>query len=190
MLPWTSLEIGVNGGARPCCLYDEQIPEAKVYEQSLDKIQKSEYMNNLRQKFKEGERPEMCTRCWSEEDAGKVSKRMHTFYKMNVSLDNWTPDSEPQLKFIDFKLGNVCNLKCRICGSWSSSKWAKEEMDYGPNPFAEKNLKEGGWPKREVKFFTDIQPVLQHVEFFEFTGGEPFMIQNHFKILEHCVEKY
>ena len=62
-------------------------------------------------------------------------------------------------------------------------------MDYGPNPFAEKNLKEGGWPKREVKFFTDIQPVLQHVEFFEFTGGEPFMIQNHFKILEHCVEK-
>lgn len=189
VLPWTSLEIGVNGGARPCCLYDEQIPEAKVYEQSLDKIQKSEYMNNLRQKFKEGERPEMCTRCWSEEDAGKVSKRMHTFYKMNVSLDNWTPDSEPQLKFIDFKLGNVCNLKCRICGSWSSSKWAKEEMDYGPNPFAEKNLKEGGWPKREVKFFTDIQPVLQHVEFFEFTGGEPFMIQNHFKILEYCVEK-
>ena len=22
------------------------------------------------------------------------------------------------------------NLKCRICGSWSSSKWAAEQIDY------------------------------------------------------------
>ena len=62
---------------------------------------------------------------------------------MKKSLTNWTPDSEPTLKFIDFKLGNVCNLKCRICGSWSSSKWAQEELDYGENPVARKNLLEG-----------------------------------------------
>ena len=53
-------------------------------------------------------------------------------------MTNWSPDSKPNLKFIDFKLGNVCNLKCRICGSWSSSKWAQEEMDYGDNPVARK----------------------------------------------------
>ena len=34
-----------------------------------------------------------------------------------------------EVKFVDLKLGNLCNLKCRICGSWSSSKWAKEEID-------------------------------------------------------------
>jgi sulfatase maturation enzyme AslB (radical SAM superfamily) len=98
-------------------------------------------------------------------------------------------DSEPTLRFIDFKLGNVCNLKCRICGSWSSSKWAQEEMDYGPNPLAKQQLYEGGWPKRHPEFFDDIKPVLADVEYFEFTGGEPFMIQNHFKMLEHCVEQ-
>jgi organic radical activating enzyme len=27
------------------------------------------------------------------------------------------------------------------------------------------------------------------VEYFEFTGGEPFMIKDHYKILMHCVEK-
>ena len=27
------------------------------------------------------------------------------------------------------------------------------------------------------------------MEYFEFTGGEPFMIKDHFKILMHCVEK-
>ena len=29
-LPWTSLEVGVNGGAAPCCLYKGNIPNVKV----------------------------------------------------------------------------------------------------------------------------------------------------------------
>ena len=188
-LPWTHLEIDVNGGASPCCLYKGSIPDVKVYEQSLKTIQKNEYMEKLRQKFKNGERPLSCESCWQEEDAGKTSKRMNSIYKMRNSLKDWTPNSEPALKFIDFKLGNVCNLKCRICGSWSSSKWAQEELDYGENPVALKNLKEGGWPKQQPQFFEDVKDSLAEAEFFEFTGGEPFMIYNHFKMLEYCVEK-
>jgi organic radical activating enzyme len=188
-LPWTHLEIDVNGGASPCCLYKGSIPDVKVYETDLKTIQKHEYMEKLRQQFKNGERPLSCKSCWQEEDAGKTSKRMNSIYKMRNSLKDWTPNSEPSLKFIDFKLGNVCNLKCRICGSWSSSKWAQEELDYGENPVARKNLKDGGWPKKHPKFFEDIQECLADAEYFEFTGGEPFMIRDHFKILMHCVEK-
>ena len=188
-LPWTSLEVGVNGGAAPCCLYKGQVPNVKVYKTDLKVIQQSQYMEDLRIQFRNGEKPAGCNRCWAEEDAGKTSKRMNSIYKMRNSLKDWTPNSEPALKFIDFKLGNVCNLKCRICGSWSSSKWAQEELDYGENPVARKNLLEGGWPKKHPKFFEDVKEDLADAEFFEFTGGEPFMIQNHFKILEHCVEK-
>jgi hypothetical protein len=193
-LPWTHLEIDVNGGASPCCLYKGSIPNVKVYETGLKDIQKHQYMEKLRTQFKNGERPDGCSNCWAEEDAGKTSKRMNSIYKMQTSLNNWTTSSEPSLKFIDFKLGNVCNLKCRICGSWSSSKWAQEEIDYeiekgGDNPLAKKQLKDGGWPKRHPKFFEDVKEDLADAEYFEFTGGEPFMIKNHFKILEHCVEK-
>ena len=188
-LPWTHLEIDVNGGASPCCLYKGNVPDVKVYETSLKDIQKHKFMQELRAKFTNGERPEGCSNCWAEEDAGKTSKRMNSIYKMRNSLSNWSPNSEPTLKFIDFKLGNVCNLKCRICGSWSSSKWAQEELDYGDNPVARKNLTEGGWPKRHPKFFEDVKDDLAEAEYFEFTGGEPFMIKNHFKILEYCVEK-
>ena len=188
-LPWTGLEIDVNGGASPCCLYKGNIPNVKVYETDLKTIQKNEYMEKLRQEFKEGKKPINCQSCWQEEDAGKTSKRINSLYKMKNSLKEWTPDSKPSLKFIDFKLGNVCNLKCRICGSWSSSKWAQEELDYGENPVARKHLTEGGWPKKNPQFFEDVKEVLEDVEYFEFTGGEPFMIHNHFKILEHCVEK-
>ena len=188
-LPWNHLEIDVNGGASPCCLYKGSIDNYKVYETDLKTIQNSEYMEKLRQECKDGKKPIGCQSCWQEEDAGKTSKRMNSLYKMKSSLQDWTPNSEPTLKFIDFKLGNVCNLKCRICGSWSSSKWAQEELDYGENPVARKHLTEGGWPKKHPQFFEDIKEVLEDVEYFEFTGGEPFMIYNHFKILEHCVEK-
>jgi len=189
VLPWTHLEVDVNGSASPCCLYKGEIGDYKVYTDTLDTIQNSQYMNDLRSQFSRGERPTGCDNCWQEEDAGKISKRMNSIYKMKNSLQDWTPETKPSLKFIDFKLGNVCNLKCRICGSWSSSKWAQEEIAYGPNPLAKKQLDEGQWPKRNPAFFEDIKPVLRDVEYFEFTGGEPFMIENHFRILEHCVEQ-
>jgi hypothetical protein len=189
VLPWTHLEIDVNGSASPCCLYKGTVDNYKVYETDLKSIQNSEYMEKLRQQFRNGERPTGCANCWMEEDAGKTSKRQNSIYKMKNGLQDWTPNSNPRLQFIDFKLGNVCNLKCRICGSWSSSKWAQEELDYGPNELARKQLHEGGWPKRHPKFFEDIKDVLKDVEYFEFTGGEPFMIKNHLRILEHCVEQ-
>ena len=188
-LPWTHLEVDVNGSASPCCLYKGTIENYKVYETDLKSIQNSDYMQGLRKQFRDGERPAGCANCWMEEDAGKTSKRQNSIYKMKNSLRDWTVDSKPTLKFIDFKLGNVCNLKCRICGSWSSSKWAQEELDYGPNELARKQLHEGGWPKRHPEFFEDIKGVLEDVEYFEFTGGEPFMIKNHLRILEHCVEQ-
>ena len=111
-LPWTHLEIDVNGGASPCCLYKGSIENYKVYETDLNTIQNSQYMQNLREQFTKGERPKGCTNCWAEEDANKTSKRMNSIYKMKKSLKDWTTESKPSLKFIDFKLGNVCNLKC------------------------------------------------------------------------------
>ena len=38
-LPWTHLEVDVNGGASPCCLYKGSIPNVKVYEKNLKDIQ-------------------------------------------------------------------------------------------------------------------------------------------------------
>ena len=43
--------------------------------------------------------------------------------------------------------------------------------------------------KNNLQFFDDIKEYLAEAEYFEFTGGEPFMIRDHFKILMHCVEK-
>ena len=154
-------------------------------------------MQNLRQQFRNGEKPATCSRCWEEEDAGRDSKRIHSQVRLKELYQqvDWENDDPDQLWFVDLKLGNICNLKCRICGSWSSSKWAEEELAYMPKDFNKKEhiaytwLKSGAWPRKTETFWDNMKALLPNIKYFEFTGGEPWMIQEHFQLLEYAVEQ-
>jgi len=191
-LPWISMETTPMGGCRPCCLAKDEVPGIDLRKDTLEDAYKSDYMKDLRQQFLDGEKPETCSRCWEEEAAGKMSKRMNTQVRLkhlmpDVDYENTEPD---QLWFLDLKLGNVCNLKCRICGSWSSSKWAQEEMvrdGGGKEHLAYTHLKKGAWPKDNKQFWDNANELMKTVKYMEFTGGEPFMIQEHLDLLDFCV---
>jgi MoaA/NifB/PqqE/SkfB family radical SAM enzyme len=107
---------------------------------------------------------------------------------------DWSNDDPDQLWFVDLKLGNICNLKCRICGSWSSSKWAEEEMNYLPDHIPKKShiaytwLKQGAWPRKTTTFWDNLRELLPNIKYFEFTGGEPWLIQEHFDLLRFAVD--
>jgi MoaA/NifB/PqqE/SkfB family radical SAM enzyme len=96
--------------------------------------------------------------------------------------------------FLDLKLGNICNLKCRICGSWSSSTFATEELaNLEANQDRKTNhhyqmLRQGAWPRENLKFWSEIAQVSEQIQYIEFTGGEPFMIQEHFDLLQALVD--
>jgi MoaA/NifB/PqqE/SkfB family radical SAM enzyme len=106
----------------------------------------------------------------------------------------WENDTPDQLLFIDLKLGNICNLKCRICGSWSSSKWAIEEMEYLPKGANKKEhiaytwLKQGKWPEESPDFWENLKALLPNIKYFEFTGGEPWLIQEHWDLLQYAAD--
>ena len=181
---------------RPCCLAEHEITDINNKKYSLlttnlDEIHNSEYMQKLRQEFLDGQKPDTCRKCWNEERSGRTSKRMHTLNRLEhiVTDTDWTSDAKP-LVFIDFKLGNICNLKCRICGSWSSSSYAIEEVKFqGKDSFHYQMLKDGAWPRRNQQFWTEIDKLMHQVKYLEFTGGEPFMIQEHFQLLQRMVDK-
>lgn len=199
VLPWISLEASPIGTVRPCCLAIDEITDEsgnkfKLKEHNLERIQNSDYMKQLRQEFLAGEKPQTCRRCWTEERAGRTSKRMHTLTRLKHMgiTPEWTSDAKP-LMFLDLKLGNICNLKCRICGSWSSSQFAAEEIKYNRQEetrgsFAYQMLKDGAWPRESTEFWSDLNQHLDDVRYIEFTGGEPFMIKEHFQLLERLVE--
>ena len=181
-LPWIHIETTPLGEFRPCCLAEESIPNLNITQgNKLQDAFNSKYMDNLREEFLDGKQPVTCSKCWALESAGGTSKRRISNQKFGVNT------KKKQLKFLDLKLGNICNLKCRICGAWSSSKWAQEEIELG-NQSARDWLSQGQWPRSQHQLWDEIVELLPDVEYFEFTGGEPFLIQEHFNILEKSVE--
>ena len=200
VLPWISIEASPIGTVRPCCLADDEIidNDGNKFELStanFANIQNSNHMRKLREQFLAGERPQTCRKCWNEERGGRTSKRMHTLERLKHSIADteWTTDAKP-LMFLDLKLGNICNLKCRICGSWSSSQFATEEINQLPrkqqkNSHAYQMLRAGAWPRENEQFWQQIDSVLTDIRYIEFTGGEPFMIDEHFDMLQGIVDR-
>ena len=177
------METTPMGEFRPCCLANEPIPDLNISKgDTLKDAFESNYMQELRQQFLQGKQPETCSKCWSLEDSGGTSKRMISNSKFGLDT------SQQRIKFLDLKLGNICNLKCRICGGWSSSKWANEEIKQGSD-IAKYWMKQGQWPRQETKLWQEITDMLPNIDYFEFTGGEPFLIKEHFDILTASVEK-
>ena len=201
VLPWISLEASPVGTVRPCCLAQDEIVDDSgnkfnLATASFADIQNSADMQKLRKDFLQGQQPQTCGRCWREERAGRTSKRMHTLDRLKHMIPNqpWTVDARP-LMFLDLKLGNICNLKCRICGSWSSSTFATEELaNLDSNEERKTNhhyqmLRQGAWPRENTKFWSEIDQVVDQIRYIEFTGGEPFMIQEHFDMLQGMVDR-
>ena len=201
VLPWVSLETSPIGTVRPCCLAEEELVDNSgdkfnLATASFAGIQTSNSMRQLRQEFIDKKQPQTCRKCWREERAGRTSKRMHTLDRLKHMLPDqeWTADAKP-LMFLDLKLGNICNLKCRICGSWSSSTFATEELaNLDPTENKKTNhhyqmLRQGAWPRENQQFWSEIAAVSDQIQYIEFTGGEPFMIQEHFDMLQGLVDR-
>lgn len=200
VLPWVSMEASPIGTVRPCCLAIDEVIDAngekfKLHTAGFEQIQNSAHMQKLREDFLAGRQPQTCRRCWNEERAGRTSKRMHTLDRLKhiIGDQEWTADAKP-LMFLDLKLGNICNLKCRICGSWSSSQFAAEELaftnrDEHKTSFHYQMLQDGAWPRNSQQFWDQLDESMSEIRYIEFTGGEPFMIQEHFELLARLVQK-
>ena len=207
-LPWVAVETTPNGESRVCCLSNTLITKDdgtpfNMMTDTLSDAFRSNYMKKLRQEFIDGKKPATCQKCWSVEEAGGKSKRIlaqdsleHRGVFDKIEYHKIDPQ---EIQFLDLKLGNICNLKCRICGSWSSSKWAAESIDYYKaegqtkeyieNSDHYRQLKMGQWPrKNDNNFWEDVEDLLSGVKYFEFTGGEPMMIKEHFDLLRKSVE--
>lgn len=193
ILPWISIETTPMGAMRPCCLATNEIPDMNLQTHTLQDGFTSEYMVNLRSAFRDDREPGQCRNCWREEKAGKKSKRQYMLEKFKHIQVDWNNVNQGHgLQFLDLKLGNICNLKCRICGSWSSSKWAQEEIDYengSEHHVARQWLKDGQWPRKSKLFWEHMDSILPDIKYFEFTGGEPWMIKQHFDLLQRAVDR-
>jgi len=183
LLPWIHLEARPSGEASPCCMYKGTI--GSFANQSLDEVWHSPEMNQLRNEFLKGNKPKRCSNCWSTEASGNRSKRQVDNEKFSHHIQKISQPVEPPV-YLDLKLGTICNIKCRTCSTFSSFKWADDEIKiYGET--CNKNL-QSFWINDTSPFWNDLEKILPYIEYFDFTGGEPLLIKRHIDLLEKCVE--
>lgn len=145
-----------------------------------------------------GHWPGACERCRRSEEAGAVSMRHHMnsrfgHHKEEV-LAKTAEDgtlTDPKVYYADIRLGNVCNITCRMCGPGASRLWADHFNQVQPKRFLMpvqelKYLKESNWVKQQPVQWL-IQQCLPSVESLHFAGGEPLIIPEMVELLETCV---
>jgi len=194
---YMNLSIHPSGAIRPCCLTDKYLTTNEGHTRLNEASIKDFWFSNSRKDFadqlEKGMRIPECITCWKEEDAGKESKRIRDNKKYQERELDLSFKSLPIV--LDLSMGNLCNIKCRICAPTHSTPWLQEEAELqSPNDvkgFMKQDKFRIGTESfhKDNKFvWEDIKELLEYAEHFDFAGGEPFYIESHWKILKYCVD--
>lgn len=192
-LPWNHLATTSSGTYRLCCNSVDQENQVKkdgsslkIYKNSFDSVRRGDFYNEVRKQMLLGKKPSVCQTCYKLEDEGVPSSResyRKQYWETTLKIELLTPEESNDLEgfpiqYIDLRLGNLCNLRCRMCNPWSSSSWIKE----APYMFENESFQVLDWPDKNEAW---IDEILKHTEIEEIylTGGEPTLIKANIRLL-------
>ena len=188
VLPWIHLYVGTDGNVLPCCVADQQFPMGNIEEHSVDNIVKLPAFNQLRKNMLSGLRNKECSFCYAQEDAGlksnrlKQNNRWKNIMQSNLNKDGSIDKFDPV--YLDLRLNNICNLKCRMCSGYFSSSIAQEEVVlFGRKKSVHSSLKS----QQRNLGLTELLKYLPTAEKIYFAGGEPLLTAEHYKILDALI---
>src|SRR6056297_3254249 len=144
-LPWIHLATMPDGYVPLCCNSDHtdlidvarnfdgtKSERLRLGEHSIDEIFNSDYYKMVRKEFLDAEVPTACQGCFKKEAQGIKSKRLLSLEEFNFTEEDAQQQTQadgsitPNFEYLEFRLGNACNLACTTCNPCSSSKWTKE----------------------------------------------------------------
>lgn len=170
--PWLNnyVVIETDGYTRPCCIaVNDQARIQNVHEGIENAFNDSKLVQLREELAKNGFNDfasKYCYKCKVVEDTNNLSVRQRTS-KFSDKVE---------IKAIQFKMSNKCQLVCAHCNPILSSSWAKFEH-IKPNITSGINL--------TTNFLKEIDELLPQLELLKFTGGEPFLDNTHWQLLEY-----
>ncbi len=194
MNPWIHLHTTPTGVAAPCCIAESCATDEGVgnsREQRLIELVNSEKMNKLRLDMLTGVKNEECKKCYQHEAQNVRSFRQMTNIQFKNSFDDIIENTNLEdgslkdfkMRYFDIRFSNICNFKCRTCGSAFSTQWEQED------------LKNNVWyakvhPKNDNKeFLQDVIDQIDNMEIAYFAGGEPLITDQHYVLLEEMIRR-
>jgi len=194
VLPWIHLNTWPNGNVYPCCLTDWRETVGNLKDNTLEEIWNNDKMKELRRYMMEGKKHDNCRKCFQQEDYGLDSTRTSSnrHYKDHIPEITKNTNKEGhnedfKLLYWDFRFSNLCNMKCRMCGSFLSSKWWEDEVKiFGGSELPKAIINVDDYSKKNISWYLD--KFVHEVEEIYFAGGEPLLMEEHYYILHKLVE--
>jgi len=214
--PWTHTYLSPQSERRLCCASREKAAWATQYLDSdaadgtstykpgtLKDHWNSEYMKGIRKDLMAGKVIPQCAVC--NEQLLNISVYRDYFTKSLFpnkvdeafeKTDETGYTTMPPISF-DYRVRNLCNFKCRMCGDQLSSSWEAERRAMGDY---DKEGNSDHWAKKENKpAIENFQKDVAEAELWEavrngtieeiyWVGGEPLMWEIHWEIMEYLVE--
>ena len=190
MYPWIHLNASPNGDAMPCCLWDYNVPMGSVKENTIEELWNNDNWKMLRKDMMEDRPNAGCTTCYGQEESGFFSPRNsankhhghHIDRVSRTSKDGHSADFK--MTYWDIRFSNLCNLSCRSCGHIFSSSWYKDQKELAGPEWAKKNKPLFWAGRHETDMYDQLLEHIDYVEQVYFAGGEPLMMEEHYRILE------
>ena len=195
MYPWMHLHAHPTGSAYPCCMAEMEYSVGDMRKNTMQEIWNQEPMKTIRIQMLNQQPVSACSRCYEQESTGFVSGREsankhhgHLIDRVHETKSDGTLDRF-ELTYWDIRFSNLCNLSCRSCGHIFSSSWYKDQVKLA-GPEWKKNHKVLNYAGRfETDALDQLVDHIEHVEQIYFAGGEPLLMEEHYKILDELVQR-
>ena len=194
ILPWIHMHGWPTGEAYPCCIFKEEATIGNMREKSMEDIWNDEPIRKIRQDMLSGRSVAGCAKCYDQEAKGMFSMRNSSnkhFGHHVVDVDKTQEDGthpEFKIRYWDVRFSNICNFRCRYCGpNFSSNWWEDKATMYGKDAMRHPKFQYAGRNKDDI--WTQMQPHIPYIEQIYFAGGEPLLMDEHYKMLELLIEK-
>lgn len=195
MYPWIHFHAYPNGSAYPCCMADMQFPIGDMRKNTIQEIWNQEPMKEIRRQMLNEQPISACSRCYEQESIGVVSGRIsankhhgHQISRIHETKPDGTLERF-ELTYWDIRFSNLCNLSCRSCGHIFSSSWYQDQAKLA-GPEWKKTHKVLNYAGRfETDAWDQLVDHIEHVEQIYFAGGEPLLMEEHYKILDELVRR-
>lgn len=211
--PWTHTYLSPQGERRLCCASREKATYIKQYIDSdtpddnsyfnpvsLEQHWNSEYMKDIRKRIMNGDSIPQCQVC------NEQILNLYTYkgyftntlfpHKIDEIFEKTDDTGYTELTPVsyDYRISNLCNFKCRMCGDLLSSQWEKERITMGN---IDENI-EPFYKKENQSKFKKFQKDVAEKELWKavydgtieeiyWVGGEPLMWKIHWDIMKYLV---
>lgn len=212
--PWTHTYLSPQSERRLCCasretpswtrqyIDSEGSSQQEIYNpQSLKDHWNSDHMKSVRKRMLAGEKLPECQIC------NDNILNLHTYrqyftetlfpHKILEALSSTDSDGFTTMNPIsfDYRISNLCNFKCRMCGEQLSSSWEAEKRlmnvwdrnrDKWMLPENKKTIEKFQTEVAEHELWEAVNN--NTIEEIYWVGGEPLMYQIHWDIMKKLVD--